>query len=56
MIADLYGRIVVSKELALDDWEKSLTLNLNEIPAGGYFLVVDAGAQGRAFQRFVVLR
>jgi polyhydroxybutyrate depolymerase len=56
MIADLYGRIVASKELARDGLGKNITFNLNEVPAGGYFLILDAGVQGRAFQRFVVLR
>ena len=55
-IADLYGRVLVRKELAPGDWGKDVTFNLSGIPAGGYFLILDAGDNGRTSQRFVVLR
>jgi hypothetical protein len=56
VVTDLYGKDLVRKELLPTDWGRSLTLNLNEIPAGGYFLILDTEANGRAFQRFVILR
>ncbi|MBK8565762.1 MAG: T9SS type A sorting domain-containing protein [Saprospiraceae bacterium] len=56
VVADVYGKVMARKELEHADWIRNVTLNLNEIPAGGYFLILDTEAHGRTFQRFVVLR
>ena len=56
LVSDLLGRVWLRKNLASTDLNQQISLDLKEIPAGGYFLIVEAEGRNQLFRRFVVLR
>ena len=56
LISDLLGKVWLRKKLAHADLNQPILLDLNEIPSGEYFLIIETLEQNRLFRRFVVLR
>lgn len=56
IVFDLLGRSWLRKKLVHSDLNKPILLDLNELPEGEYFLIIETQEQYRHFRRFVVLR
>ena len=55
-VYDLMGRAWLQKKLVPADLHQPILLDLNELPEGEYFLIIEAQEKYRLLRRFVVLR
>lgn len=55
LIADLYGKIMLQQKVSFVSQNQQISLDLNPIPAGGYFLIIENESGYRMYSRFVIV-
>ncbi|MBK7407343.1 MAG: T9SS type A sorting domain-containing protein [Saprospirales bacterium] len=56
LIADLLGRVIQLQRFSKSDTNTQVTIDLNGLPSGSYFLLARREGQQTALKRFVVLK